>query len=306
MAELALLKRFGLPPRVSNEKVMSSVLPLLKSLSEADPDEFAVVNAEFNDYKARTVRDFGIVSNFYRAYNKRPSTKTLTDGEIAAVLDDNFDYLPKKLKPGELVEMVTAHFQKWQYIEGFEYELKERFLCEEFQENIDYLEQSGYEVGMFSKELLMESLCPRKSDWMIGCCEWDLDSEYELCDRDRSITTMSSNLKDALEELFFLPLDQLKEYRNKFMARVVLTTLKECMGVHVESAGAEDDEEKRWNEVEKRIAASAEIVKGKQEKIVVLEKKNDSLMDENATLKRELQLLLTLTKQGAEKKAKHD
>ena len=254
MAELALLKRFGLPPRVSNEKVMSSVLPLLKSLSEADPDEFAVVNAEFNDYKARTVRDFGIVSNFYSAYNKRPSTKTLTDGEIAAVLDDNFDYLPKKLKPGELVEMVTAHFQKWQYIEGFEYELKERFLC----------------------------------------------------DRDRSITTMSSNLKDALEELFFLPLDQLKEYRNKFMARVVLTTLKECMGVHVESAGAEDDEEKRWNEVEKRIAASAEIVKGKQEKIVVLEKKNDSLMDENATLKRELQLLLTLTEQGAEKKAKHD
>ena len=318
MAKLTLLKRLDLPCGVSNEKVVSSVLPLLKTLSEENPDEFAVVNAEFKNYNAFTVRDGGIVSNFYRAYNKRSATKTLTDREITQVLDDNFDYVPKNLKPGELVDLVTTHFIKRGDIDIFEEELKEMFLCEEFQENIDYLEQSGYEVGMFSKEFLMETLCPRKSDWRNACIEWGFDSEYELCEREKVITTMNGDLKDALEELFFLPLDELKVCENKYMARVVLTTLKECMMLCVESAGhedededededdAEDDKEKRWNEVEKRQAASAEIVKGKQEKIVELEKENDLLTDENASLKRELQLLLTLTEQGAEKKVKHE
>ena len=266
MAELDLLKRLGLPSRISNQKVVSSVLPLLKTLSEQDPDEFAVVYAEFKDYKACTVRDIGIVANFYHAYNKRCSTKVLTDYEISRVLDDNFDYLPKNLKPGMLAELVTTYFNKWADVEGFEEVLKEIYLSDEFQENIDYLEQNGYEVGMFSNDLLMESLCPRKSDWFNGCIEWGVDSEYEVCERDKAIT-MNAPLKDALENLFSLYLDELKEYENKYMARVVLTTLKECMSNRVESVGdeGEDAKEKRWTEVEKRIAASAEIVKEKQD-----------------------------------------
>jgi hypothetical protein len=309
MAQLTLLKRLGLPPRVSNQKVVSSVLPLLKTLREQDPDEFAVVNAEFKDYKACTVRDIEIVSNFYRGYNKRPSTKVLTDFEIARVLEDIFDYLPTNLQPGMLVDLVTTYFNRSLDVEGFESELKEMFLCEEFQESIDYLEQNGYEVGMFSKELVMDFLCPRKLDWWNGCIEWGFDSEYELDERGKVIVKMNDALKYALENLFFLPLDELKVYGNKHMARVVLSTLKECMMDRVESAGYEDedkDEDNRWNEIEKRIDASAEIVKEKQEKIVALEKQNDSLTDENAKLKRELQLLLTLTEERAEKKAKHD